>query len=81
MKKRFLSRFDLLYSFIFLYIKERETLSDNNYVTSKQSINDYFKQKLKKKAEIQYQQVESSDNQQTNSGENDLQRKITRIKD
>ncbi|CAF0950758.1 unnamed protein product [Adineta ricciae] len=46
--------------------KEGETQSDNMYVTSKQSINDYFKEKSKKRAMDLVQQIEeaSPDEQQ-----------------
>lgn len=65
-EEKVLFKFYFICIFI-LYLKETETLSDNHYITSKQSINDYFKQKSKKKAEKQYQQIESLNNQQTSS--------------
>jgi hypothetical protein len=39
-------------------LKESETISDNFYITSKKSINDYFKEKSLKKAQRQFKQAE-----------------------
>jgi hypothetical protein len=41
-------------------IKEKEKVSDNHYVTSNQSMNDYFKEKSLKKAQRLFQQTEST---------------------
>lgn len=54
--------------FIFNLFKKSETISDNHYVTSKQSVQDYFKDKSKKKALRQHQQSQSIDDHQINSG-------------
>ncbi|CAF1385023.1 unnamed protein product [Rotaria sordida] len=47
--------------------KKSETISDNLYKTSKQSIHDYFKEKSKKKGLIQSGECQSSNDHQINS--------------
>jgi len=47
--------------------KESETTSDNPYITSNKSMHDYFKEKSLKKAQRQYQQLESTNDHTINN--------------
>jgi hypothetical protein len=67
-KTKFILLFNISFSLEILF-KETETISDEHYVTSTQTIQDYFKDKSKKKAQRVYQQSQSLNNDQLHSGE------------
>ncbi len=67
-KTKFILLFNISFSLRILF-KEIETISDQHYVTSTQTIQDYFKDKSKKKAQRVYQQSQSLNNDQLHSGE------------
>jgi hypothetical protein len=65
---KFILLFNISFSLRILF-KESEIISDQHYLTSTQTINDYFKDKSKKKALRVYQQSQSLNNDQIDPGE------------